>query len=217
VRVMDREKILGRLEELQLKFTQLPRKYREHGSGYYFSSEDWIGLSTSCQHLIISIFGKNSIHAINIKKAVEKCNGYAEEVNTIAAILVSAQDDFKGGYLSSVEKNISGEIFGDFVGMARVALSEGHKNVAAVLAAAALEDSIKRFCKNNEIEVQDKSLQDLVNAMKSKSLLSGSKKSLLDSMPRIRDNAMHANWDKISEVDVGAMIGFLDQFLISEF
>jgi hypothetical protein len=162
-------------------------------------------------------FGENSVYAKNMNKAVETCVGEDFQVQSLLAVFLSAQDDFKGGYLFNVEKSVSGEIFGDFVGTARVALSEGHKNVAAVLAAAALEDAIKRYCKNNEIDVNEKSLQDLVNAMKSKSLLSGSKKSLLDSMPRIRDNAMHANWDKITDVDIGAMIGFLDQFLISEF
>jgi hypothetical protein len=215
--MMDKDKILGRFEELSNKFKLLPKTPTYERTYSYYSNGDWLGWATSAQNLIISISGENSVHAKSINKAIDKCTGDNSQVEGILAVFLSAYDDFKGGYLLSVEKSISGEIFGDFVGMARIALSEGHKNVAVVLAAAALEDSIKRFCKNNEIDVQDKSLQDLVNAMKSKSLLSGSKKSLLDSMPRIRDNAMHANWDKISEVDVGTMIGFLDQFLITEF
>jgi len=32
-----------------------------------------------------------------------------------------------------------------FVELAKIALSEGHKDVAAVLASAALEDALKRF------------------------------------------------------------------------
>ncbi len=214
---MDRDKILNRFDELGNRFKTLPTQRNEGVRGHHFHGVDWLSWATSAQHLIFSVFGENSIHAKNINKAVADCNGYDYEFELVCAVFLSAHDDFKGGYLISVEKSISGEIFGDFIGMARAALSEGHKNVAAVLAAAALEDAIKRFCISKEIDVQGKSLQDLVNAMKSKSLLSGSKKSLLDSMPRIRDNAMHAHWDKITEADIGAMIGFLDQFLISEF
>jgi len=56
-----------------------------------------------------------------------------------------------------------------------------------------------------------------VNALKSKGLVSGAQKSLLDTMPKIRDYAMHANWDKITAEDVSSVIGFVEQFLLSHF
>jgi len=49
------------------------------------------------------------------------------------------KSDFDGGYLFNVERVVSGELFADFVGVAKTALSEDHKDVAAVPACAALE------------------------------------------------------------------------------
>jgi hypothetical protein len=40
---------------------------------------------------------------------------------------------------------------------------------------------------------------------------------MLDRMPTIRNYALHANWDKISEPDVGGVIGFVDAFLLKNF
>jgi len=53
--------------------------------------------------------------------------------------------------------------------------------------------------------------------LKSKGLIGGAQKSLLDSMPKIRDYAMHANWNKITDADVSSVIGFVEQFLLSNF
>ena len=57
----------------------------------------------------------------------------------------------------------------------------------------------------------------LGTALKAKGLVSGAHKSLLDTMPKIRDYAMHANWTKITEPDVSSVIGFVEQFLLSKF
>jgi hypothetical protein len=60
-------------------------------------------------------------------------------------------------------------------------------------------------------------MQQVVNALKGAGLVSGAQKSLLDTMPKIRDRAMHANWDKLTAADVGSVIGFVEQFMISKF
>jgi hypothetical protein len=88
---------------------------------------------------------------------------------------------------------LSGEILGDFVGLAQRSLQEGYKDVAAVLACAALEDALKRYASLNGLEVGDKDMQEVVNALKSKGLVGGAQKTLLDAMPKLRDYAMHAN------------------------
>ena len=56
-----------------------------------------------------------------------------------------------------------------------------------------------------------------MNALKARGLVTGAQKSLLDSMPKFRDYAMHANWEKITAQDVGSVIGFVEQFLLSNF
>jgi hypothetical protein len=60
-------------------------------------------------------------------------------------------------------------------------------------------------------------MQEVINALKAKGLVSGPQKSLLDIMPRVRDAAMHADWQKITSQDVGSVIGFVEQFLLTQF
>jgi len=132
-------------------------------------------------------------------------------------ILEAAHRDFEGGYIFDLEKRIAGELFGDFINLSKVAMKEGHKDVAAVLACAALEDALKRYARGHGLAVDDQVMQSVVNALKGKGLVSGAQKSLLDAMPKVRDFAMHANWDKITPEDVSSVIGFVEQFLMSHF
>ena len=85
------------------------------------------------------------------------------------------------------------------------------------MACAALEDALKKFAAKHDLHVEDKSMQQVVSALKSKGLVSGAQKQLLGAMPKIRDYAMHANWHKIMIEDVRSVIGFVEQFLISRF
>ena len=140
-----------------------------------------------------------------------------EEVNALKGIFLAAKADYEGGYAFRVEALISGEIYGDFVALSKNALAEGSKDVAAVLACAALEDALKRFALMNGLDVSNKVMQEVVRTLKSKGLVGGAQKTLLDTMPKIRDYAMHANWDKITAQDVGSVLGFVEQLLLAKF
>lgn len=132
-------------------------------------------------------------------------------------IFMAAKDDFEGGYVFNVDLRVSGEVFGDFVTLAKHALSERRKDVAAVLACAALEDALKRYAAANDLSVDGKTMIEVANALKGSGLVSGAQKTLLDAMPRIRNHALHAEWDKLSEPDVNSVIGFVEQFLLTNF
>lgn len=212
------ERFKRRFAELATQVEELPRRPNGGGmSGTSIPGGAWQQWATSAQSLILAIFGRDSPHYENFVAAFEKCAGYDYEVAVLNGVFLSAKADFDGGYVFNVDLRVSGEVFGDFVGLAKNALSEGHKDVAAVLACAALEDALKRYAAVNAIAVDEKSMQDVVNALKAKGLVSGAQKSLLDTMPKIRDFAMHANWSKLSEPDVSSVIGFVEQFLLTRF
>lgn len=149
--------------------------------------------------------------------AFKECNGADHSVRALFGVFMAAKEDFEGGYLFNVDLRVSGEVFGDFVVLAKQALSQGHKDVAAVLACAALEDALKRYAAANDLSVDGKTMTEVVNALKGSGLVSGAQKTLLDAMPRIRNHALHAEWDKLSEPDVNSVIGFVEQFLLTNF
>lgn len=117
----------------------------------------------------------------------------------------------------TTERRVESSVLGDFVLLSKAALENGNKDVASVLAAAALEDCLKRFAVRHGISVDGPSMQDIVGALKSKGLVSGAHKTMLDTMPKLRDYAMHANWSKVDGPSVNAMIGFVEQFLADNF
>lgn len=208
------ERIQRRFVELQKQIDGLPLTGTSQMS---YQPADWRQWATSAESLILVVFGERSPHLEKFRSAYADCNGWDYEVSAMIGIFRAANADFEGGYIFNVEAEISGEIFGDFVGLAKVALADGSKDVAAVLACAALEDTLKRYARLNGLTVDQRSMQDVVNALKTKALVTGAQKSLLDTMPKIRDYAMHANWDKITAQDVGGVIGFVEQFLLSHF
>jgi hypothetical protein len=213
---MLRETFSRRFTELEAGFRTMPFDFNDY-AGRHVSNGFWQKWATSAQNLILAVFGNSSPHYKNFVKSYEGCHGNEFGVNTLNAIFLSAKEDFEGGYIFDVDLRVSGEVFGDFISLARQSLSEGHKDVAAVLACAALEDALKRFAKINGLQVDDKTMQEIVNALKSEGLVAGAQKTLLDAMPRIRNFAMHADWSKISEPDVSSVIGFVEQFLLSKF
>lgn len=211
------ETFLRRFKELETKFGALPFQSNYDSPGTHAPPGSWQQWATSVQNLILAIFGETSPHYTNFVAASKDCGGYDYEVNVLKGIFLSAKEDFEGGYVFDVDLRVSGEVFGDFVALARQSLSEGYKDVAAVLACAALEDALKRFAVANGLGVSDKTMLEVVNALKSGGLVSGAQKSLLEAMPRIRNFAMHADWEKLSAPDVSSVIGFVEQFLLSRF
>ena len=210
-------------DEFQKRFRELKEEsdsipFRDIGLGVNRApSRNWKKWATSAESLIRAVFGAESPHYVNFAKELEACSGKKTAVEALQGIFQSARESFEGGYVFDVELTVSAEIFRDFVILAKQALSEGQKDVAAVLAAAALEDTLKRYAKANGLAVDDATMQEVIGAMKSNGLVSGARRSLLDAMPRFRNSAMHAEWAKVTEPEVSSVIGFVEQFLLTEF
>ncbi len=210
------ERIKKGFKELTEEVKKINVEKNELGMNHV-DGEAWEKWSTSVLNLLKISFGSNSIHYQNFKNIYDNFRKLKGQLESARGVFRSAKEDYEEGYMLSLENTISGEIFGDFVGLAKQSLSEGNKNVAAVLVCAALEDALKRYARDNGLDVKDKSMQDVVGALKSKGLVSGANKSLLDTIPKIRDDAMHANWKKISPVEIDSVIGFVEQFLRDHF
>lgn len=211
------------LEQIKKRFAELETQQKNIpvtlGGGTFGSDtvSNWEGWASSVMNLLSAAFKETSPHFKNFSNAYAKCAGTKYEFDELCSIFIAAKSDYDGGYVFSVEASLSGEILGDFVAMAKLALSEGHKDVAAVLACAALEDTLKRYGRLNGLDVDDKDMSEVINALKSKELVSGVLKSPLSSMLKIRNYAMHAEFDKIPPDDVHSVIGYVGVFLLTKF
>lgn len=210
------DKISKRFHQLHDKADNMQTTTSKY-TGTYFEQHVWLSWATSGQDLLRSVFGENSPYYRNFIKEMEHCGGLEPSVKSLQSMFKSAKEAFEDGYIFDVERSISGEVLGDFVSLAKEALNNGHKDVASVLASAALEDALKRYAKRNGINVEGAVMSKVISAIKSRGLVSGATTSLLDVMPKIRNHALHAEWGKISEADINSMIGFVEQFLLTEF
>ncbi len=213
---MINDKFATRFSELQNELDEMPFLYSKY-SGRYVQSGIWKKWATSVESLIKAACGADSPYCFNFIKEKEKCRGNASEIKVLAGIFQSAKEAFDGGYLFDVERDISAEIFGDIVVLAKQALAEDNKDVAAVLASAALEDALKRHATANGLNVDEASMSNVISALKSKGLVSGAQKSMLAAMLQMRNHAMHARWEKFEKPDVSSLIGFVEQFLLTHF
>lgn len=137
--------------------------------------------------------------------------------DSLRGCLANAKEEIENDLIESIESQISGEIIGDFLALAKSELKAGFKDVAAVLACAALEDAMKRKATMLGLSVHNKTLDTVVNALKSKSVLKGAQASIVSSYTKLRNASMHADWSKIDNADVSSLIGFLEPFLIQNF
>src|SRR4030042_6389688 len=127
------EKLLNRIDEL-LKI---------QWKGYY----DALGeVYTGTIGIASQIWGPNSTHVDAIKQLREDMQASKWDTNAKASniieqckgILRSIASDIRAGRLGSIRLEYQGQVFADFINVAKAALAEGTKDVAAVLAAAAL-------------------------------------------------------------------------------
>lgn len=179
--MVNEEKISKWFTELENEYNSLNKKTWGHDvQGYYVDGNEWRKWATNALVIISTVFKNTSPYYTNFKDAYDKCEGHDKGLQSLSGIFLSAKVAYENGYIFDVEKEISGEIFGDFIAMAKVSLSENHKDVAAVLASAALEDVLKRYARLNDLNVDDESMQTVVAALKSRGLVTGAQKSLLD-------------------------------------
>ena len=209
------DNIIKRFAELESQISAIRQGRTD--LGIFVETEDFRRWATNAMSLIKIAFGEKSPHYENFKTNYDLFNGEDYVFDGAKGVFRAAKSDFEGGFGTKLEILVSGEIFGDFVGLAKEALRNDKKDVAAVLACAALEDALKRYAVNQGLSVDNKEMSDVVNALKAKGLVGGAQKTLLDTMPKIRNFAMHADWSKVTPQDVGSVIGFVEQFLIQNF
>ena len=177
----------------------------------------WRRWTTSAASLIRGVCGPESTYCDAFDAGCNTCHGLKGNLQELFGVFQAAREAYDKDLLFDLEVATAADVFGSFAAAAQQAMKENNKDVAAVIASAALEDVLKRYAVRNGLDVYDKTMATVINALKSKGLVFGAQKSLLDGMLKTRNNAMHADWDKITEPEVSSLIGFVEQFLLTNF
>ena len=147
---------------------------------------------------------------------------YRNSVHKGKGILLAVQNEINEGWIFSVKRLISAEIFSDFLEMADYLLDSGYKDPAAVMIGSVLESNIRQLCIDNSIITEaikdnnvifikaDKLNSDLAKASIYTKLDQKNVTAWLD----LRNNAAHGNYDKYTEQQVRLMFQGVCDFLV---
>lgn len=170
--------------------------------------------------LLMSTYGASNEHFSNFQSQFSDYNyntrslEYKDILELCIAKLEFVKFQIELGLLVTIENEISAEIVSDFLLLAKKSLEEGKISVASVLCCAALEDALKRIAKSNTIETDEKTMSEVVNALKGSGLISNAQSIMLRGYTQTRNKAFHAKWEEIEKPEISAIIGYTEQLII---
>jgi hypothetical protein len=135
-------------------------------------------------------------------------------------VLTSLKREVEEGLVGSLRREVTGEVLGDLLQLGKATLDEGtdnSKNVAAVLVAAAFEDTIRRLGAIHCGIHAPVPLPDILAQLKDANVLKGSQVGVVQSHFQFRNHALHAEWTKIDTVAVGTAISLVQELLLKHF
>lgn len=179
--------------------------------GLFVSSDDVL----RCQiifsrsiNLIENITSENSYYyreAERIINGSKRVGGIGRnDIKMFVGHLTALLQDIEDGILTNIEYKISAKNFLDFFDHAKFYLKEGKKMEASVIASSVFEDTIRKIGKKNSLEFPklDRLIDELMKAEK----ITSTEMKKYKYFAGIRNEAMHANWDKITLDDVRDLI-----------
>jgi hypothetical protein len=200
----DREAIISRIEPLLAAGDALQRAQSDGG---WYSREfhgglaGWIAQSTTA---IMSIVGSDHPYYSNFIEDTKHESPTDAARGT--AILLALKQDVENGYLRRQADLVAASVFSDFLDMAGYLLEEGYFHAAASIIGAVVEDGLRRMAITANVPVKPR---DDINALSSKLRQKGVFTPLVAKRitlwAEIRNHADHAEWAKVTKVDVDEM------------
>lgn len=143
-----------------------------------------------------------------------------DNVELSIGILRNLRAEIELGLVGDLDSTIAGEVLGDLLGLASEAL--GHPGdeatkVAAVLVAAAFEDTIRRLGHRFGNVSGRPKLSEVVDSLKEAGTLKGGDLRVANTSLSIRNDALHADWNKISRPSVASLMVFVQGLLSKHF
>lgn len=179
--------------------------------------------------LATAIYGVGRPQVQLLLDAIKKANGEKTEIAynywrivwpVVQGSLLAMKGDIEAGVVRSVERRGAGAVLGDMLGLAKEALDDDRdntKNVAAVLAAASFEDTIRKMGETFAGVEGRPDLQDVVAALKKADVLQGASVATAIGFLKFRNDALHADWANLKRDVVASCISFVEQLLWQHF
>jgi uncharacterized protein YutE (UPF0331/DUF86 family) len=167
------------------------------------------------------LYGPNSLQTKAVLDSKERSGGNALGTTflilELRGMLKNFRDEIEAGLIRSILSTARAEVLADFLSLAKEAMENDAKDVAAVLACAALEDTLKKFGETKGLDIGEKDMSDVIGVLKSQGIIQGPRAKLVQSFVTIRNKTFHAEWAKIEKSEIQSVIGFVEEFLLQHF
>jgi hypothetical protein len=178
-----------------------------------------------CTSLLSLVYGSKSSQLQQFTASIARIPvGHVLRYHTMAitaqGTLKNIKREIEAGLTGSLRHQITGEVLTDLIQLARTVLNErddGAKNVAAVLAAAAFEDTIRRMGETFAGVIGKDDLASVLTKLKDAEVMKSPQIGTAQSYLSFRNHALHANWEDVQRESVHSILGFVEQLLLKHF
>jgi hypothetical protein len=217
---MNKEDLIARVDHLIAKgYEALATKHNTRSFTAVVDTDKYVGFRSAGLSLINQLFGTSHSYYSEFDKTLNKTY-YASEVNSGVEILKAIKLEIEEGWLTSIRKLVTADVFSDFLEMAEHLLKEGYKDAAAVIAGSVLEDSLRKLAVINGVSVRSEKGKPLtiepINVELAKlEVYNQLVKKQVTAWADLRNNAAHGNFGKYDEAQVKRMIEYITDFSAS--
>ena len=178
--------------------------------------------------LLNSVYGPHSVQFTSFNDQLNRvavhapnsANARYQQVLTAQGVIRNTVAELEGGLVATLRTLVAGEIFGELVSLAKQILTdqgESAKNVGAVLVAAAFEDLLRRMGAELAGVAGRPTLQEVVSALKSASVLKGGEVATTQGFLKFRNDSLHADWSNVQRSQVESCLAFIEALLLKHF
>ncbi len=153
---------------------------------------------------------------------IRGCNwSWSVRAEGIVGVVQAVQAAIDSGLLEGYRKLIRGELFSDYLDMARHLLDEGYKDAAAVIAGSSMEVNLRSLCVRHDIPTSDqkngkeipRKAESLNTELRKHGCYDKTEQKLVTALLGIRNDAAHGDYLNYSLDMVEAMLIGLRGFI----
>ncbi len=198
-----------------IKATKKTVTQQMFGTHDYVDSGLVVGWATSVESLLIQVFGPE--HPVMTKFfAFGKSTASLvrlPDFNMLEAILLSAKDQYEGGYIFSVRNLVHAEVFSDELEQATHFLERKFKVPAAVVAGTVLESTLRAMCDLHPNLESCEKLNTMNDDLAREGVYNKMRAEQIRAWAKIRNAAAHGHPEEFEDGDVTRMIDGIRDFV----
>ena len=149
---MNTQELLTRVDFLITKGRTLlsTKKYSDFSSSGYVETGQYAGFRSSGLSFISGLFGEKHSYYKEFERLVD--NSYGYNIDSGVNILLSIRYEIEQGWLTSLKRLVTAEVFSDFLDMSKYLLDENYKDPAAVMIGSVLEEHLRQLCSTYSVD-----------------------------------------------------------------